>query len=408
MRKISSRCPDHNPARILAWATLGILLAVTSGGCQGHRTDDPAKAAGTVHTDCQVVINSQPWLAFKAMAGRMSQGQTVPDDTLTAFGERPTVAAWRRSLAPNIPHPIMVAEWLRNPWRKKLGLPPSRKSNGDMRAMTHSYLYSFGHAAAIDSLLQRFTAGPDACATSALVRKWIRPANIPDPLVINFLPAMPEIRIHEQQIYLDTGLLLAGGSDQTIHSIATLLYRKLETVPGTNPLEAEGEQAVAECLRTMANEGISGWIQQTTSIYFRPDHPSLHKVKIVPSDFYFKAQQTMARFGDYLPPMFADPAVMTEQGNSFARKMAGGNSFTQTGVAMAEVIVNNLGEDRLLQTRGSVPDFWAAYQEAAGRNETPLPVIGAPHVPLYKSMAPLPDTLYEPIMALLKRQFPAE
>ena len=103
--------------------------------------------------------------------------------------------------------------------------------------------------------------------------------------------------------------------------------------------------------------------------------------------------------------MLADPAVMETRGQSFARSMAASSAFSKMGLAMAEVIVGRLGEERLHQVRQSVPDFFAAYQEAARLNPTPIPEPGSEGIVLYESVAALEEDLFEPLHSLLVRHF---
>jgi len=405
LRKIIHQPVDHNTTRTLLPAVTCIVLALGSLGCQDNGTQDVDQTTGASPRDCAVTIDTRPWSAFHSMAARMSRGEAVPEAELNAYGMLPAVESWRRSLAPNVPQPGNVANWLQTPWLTELGKSGKRKMPANRIIMGRNYLYSYNHAAIIDSLLDQYTAGPQACDLADLVARWLSPGNIPSPLVLNVLPAMAEIRMFEDEVYLDTGVLVAGGLTQTNRSIATLLYRNLEAIPGTNPLEAEGEQAIAECLRVIVNEGIAGWIEQTTQVSFDREHPSLCKVRIVPTDFYRKAQQTIDRFADQLPKLLADPATMTAHGSDFARGMAGANSFSKTGIAAAELIVARLGEERLHEIRGSVPDFWAAFQEAALLNDNPAPALGTAGVPLYESLTPLAASLYEPLHALMERYY---
>ncbi len=402
LRKISHQTPDHNIARTLIPAILAVCCLLAAGGCQiGESGHTAAKDAA----DCDVQLNTAPWKSFKSMADRMSHGEAVSQEELEAYGRLPAVAAWRQSLAPNVPQPMNLANWLQDPWWTILGKPSKRRRPPDRVAMSRSFSYSHDHTADVDAYLKQYTAGHRACALDSLVSFWLSPENKPVPLVLNFLPAKAEIRLHEGQVFVDTGALVAGGGDQTNRSIATLLYRSLEAPSGTSPVETAGEQAVAECLRVMLNEGVAGWIEQTTSLEFDREHPALYKVHIVPEEFYRKARLTFARWEASLPAMFAEPEVMADQGSEFARSMAGSNAFAQTGIAMAELIVGRLGEERLREVRHSPAAFLAAYQQAALLNPSPAPEPGTPGIELIDSVPALSPEVFENLHALLERLF---
>ncbi|MDX2474492.1 MAG: hypothetical protein QNL91_12370 [Candidatus Krumholzibacteria bacterium] len=410
MRKIVHLTTDHNIARAVTWPRLLIfLIALSLAGCgQQDKSDSAAGAGGADKTgqDCQITMNIAPWTAFADMTNRMAAGQEVPRAELEAYCELPAVTAWRQSQAPNVPRVVNMVNWIEGAWWDELGKTGKRKLNSNRVALGREYRYSQANGAEIDAMLAELATEARLCEIRNLADRWLSPGKVPTPLVLNFLPAMAEVRIFENEFIIDTGVLRAGGVDQTVQQIVTLLYRNLEAVPGDSPIEVDGEQAVAECLRVMMNEGVAGWIEQTTAIHFDRNHPSLYKVQIIPEDFFRKAQETAGNFERILPSLLADPAVMSAQGLSFARTLTGNNAFSQTGIAMATVITARLGEERLLAVRHSVPAFFAAYQEAALLNNNPAPEPGTAGIELYESVPALSAAVYEPLLELLKRQFP--
>lgn len=415
MRKIVHLAADHNnttgkaPGRSLAGLLLTGLLMLSLAACGQQEAGDTGankSSSAAQSQDCQVTVDTQTWDVFLDMANRMAAGQAVPHSELEAYAEMPKVTAWRQSQAPNVPRVLNLANWIEGAWWDELGKTGKKKTNSNRFALGRSYRYSQSHSEHINTLLAEFTDGERACQVRALAEAWVSPQNLPPSLVLNFIPAMPEMRIFEGEVFIDTGVLQAGGGTQTVRQIASLLYRNLESPEGINPMDFAGEEAIATCLQVMMREGVAGWIEQTTQISFDPKHPSLYKVKIIPEDFHHKAQETIASFELQLPAMLADPVVMTARATDFARQLTGNNGFSQTGIAMATVIVNRLGEERLQQVRLSVPDFVAAYQEAALLNPTPLPMPGALGTELYETVPPLSPELFAPLHDLLVRRYP--
>ncbi len=408
MRKIIHHLAYHNIARAALTTLLLSILLLGAAGC-GQKADTDAAsgqaATTSTHADCGLVVNAKPWVAFLDMANRMAAGQEVPRAELEAYGQMPAVDAWRRSLTPNVPRVAALANWLEGAWWEKLGRTGKHKVVADGRSMGRSFLYSHQHQTQIDELIAAFNSDEYACRVRDLNALWISPDNISSPLVLNILPTMAEVRIFENEIFIDTGVLQAGSKEQTVRLITSLLYRNLEAVPGKPPLESTGEQAIAECLRVMMNEGMAALIEQTLNLEFDPRHHTLHKIQMVPEDYYRKAQYTLGLFAEQLPVMFADDAVMAARGGTFARTLAAGSSFTQTGLAMASVIKARLGLDRLRQVRSSVPDFLAAYQEAALLNNTPCPEPGTTGTKLYETVPPLDPALFSSLHAMLQRHF---
>jgi hypothetical protein len=417
LRKIIHRCADHNPDRLrplvvgLAVGALLGLSVLAVCGCsrqtEHSAAQETAKTAETATRTCPVVCDSGPWTAFRSLADRLAAGMDVPRPELAAYTQLPQVGAWCRSLETSAPTASNVANWLEGAWWAEQGHQGDQKANRMRASMGALFRYAQTRGERIDSLVAEFVGGGRDCMMYELAEFWLDPDTIPSPLVLVFLPGSDEIRLFEGKVYVDAGVLAAGGSDQTARQVASLLYRSLAATPGTNPIEATGEQAVGQCLRVLKNEGIAGWIEQITAVAFDADHPTLSRVHIVPEDFYRKAQRTITGFSERLPAMLEDPAVMAQEGQSFARSLAASNAFTQTGIAMADVIASRLGVERLRAVRDSVPGFLAAYQEAALANARPLPEPGTAGISLYESVPALEPETFELLYALTLREWPS-
>ena len=97
---------------------------------------------------------------------------------------------------------------------------------------------------------------------------------------------------------------------------------------------------------------------------------------------------------------------MKKAGPGFHIEAGAGGTLAQAGYAMVATIIYHLGQDRLLAVRNSVPDFLAAYQEAAMMNPSPRPMPGAEGSQLSDCMGPLDPGVYEQIQELLQRNYP--
>jgi len=415
VRKIVHRTAIHNivcSAALVSLLAALIVLGLTGCGDQESAADATARKGATREAadepparNCQVTVNSRPWEVFNDLADRLAAGQAVSRSELEAYGNLPAVTAWRNSQKPTPPTAGKIATWLEGAWWQEQGNTGKNKTSG--MTVGRSYRYCQSHGPQITALLPEFSDPEWACQIRDLADTWLGPDLSPRPLVLNLLPLKPEIRTSAGEIFVDTGLLLAGGAEQSARQIVALLYRNLAVVPGANPIESEGEQVIAECIRLMMNEGVAGRIEQTTQTFFGNDHPTLAEMNFVPEDYFRDAQRTVDKIATLLPDMLTDPAVMTNRGHSFARSMAVSGRFANMGIAMVEVIVGRLGEERLHQVRRSVPDFFAAYQEAARLNPEPIPDPGTVGISLYESVMPLPEELYGQLHELLIRQFDA-
>lgn len=415
MRKIIPDALHHNaPGPVVIRAGrpalafgLALGLALTIGAC-APENKTPDKAASTGPTDqgnCPVVIDTSAWTAFQDLTERLHTGSTVTDEDFLAFGDLPTVVLWRESLQPRSPSAYKLANWLEGAFWTELGREGKRTPKPDREGVSHSYLYSYDNRDLIDQRLAELS-GAKLCQLDSLARYWIDPEKMPDPVTLHFLPAKAEIRIAEGSLFVDTGVVAAETTGQLIRQTAALLYRKYGSVPGSNPTTLTGEDAIAASFLVFMNEGITGWIEKTLDLEFAPSHPRLSSVKIIPEEFFLKAQETVEMLNSNLGPILADESEMAAKGSAFARHLVGMNALGMTGYAMTAVIAGHLGEERLKEVRHSVPAFIAAYQEAALQNPDPAPMPGSLGVDLITTVPALEPDIFAELHSLLTRMYP--
>ncbi|MBE0566805.1 MAG: hypothetical protein IH621_12640 [Krumholzibacteria bacterium] len=407
MRKISTGTPAVHPRRLApALGGLGLLLVVA--GCGGGGSgDEQATGAGTgapPDTACPVVVDLSGWQAFTALAGRITAGEAVSAADLAALGEQASFTVWRESMAPVVPKPERVGNFLEEAFWDELGRTSERKAHADRRDLGLSYRWSWERRARVDSLAAVVATEAWACGLLEHTRGWIAPDRLPRPVRIHAVPGQPELRWHDGHLVVDTGVLVAGGPQQLQRQLAGLLYRNLEAVDGINPLEATGDTAVAHVFRILRNEGLATWIEDLPHTYFDRDHPRLRRVMPVPEHFYQSTLRVAEICGAVLPRLFADPQEMALRGQDFARTLAAGGAFSQGGYGMAAVIAGRLGLPRLQEAAHSVPAFVAAFQEAALLNGDDRPLPGALGHEPWACVAPLPVDVYDRLLPLLERE----
>ena len=415
MRIITHDVVRHNvaPARarlfrrnaLFVMFLAGLLLTATACSRDAGTEDKPSSQSGDQSSECDLTTDISAWVAFEELADRIGAGENVPKEDLDAFGDLPSVTLWRHSLAPGVPDAHRIGNWLEGTFWEELGREGKQKMSDDRAIFMDSYRFSLDNRDRINQRLAALT-GPRKCDVDKMARFWIEADKYPHNLAIHFLPAKTEIRIFEGSLLVDTGVVGAGKPDQVIRHMAALLYRKYQTIPGPNPIEVEGEEAVAHSFRVLMNEGVTGWIEQTLAFQFDSNHPELYKVRIIPEDFFLKAQEAIALMNLHLGSMLDDEATMTDRGLGFAMHLAGMNAFSHTGYGMSAVISARLGQERLRDAGRSVPAFLASYQEAALANPVPAPVPGEPGVDLYLTVPPLDPEIFTKLEAMLTRIFP--
>lgn len=330
----------------------------------------------------------------------------MPAADLEAYGNLPTIAVWRESMAPGSPQAFKVGNWVEGAFWDLLDTDRPQKKSGDLRAFGTAMRFSYDHRGAIDALLAEYRDEGHACKVYELAEKWIDAGRMPENFVIQFLPGKPELRSHHGSLIADTSLLLAGGSDQLDRQLVGILYRDRQALDGANPLEVEGEESVAQAIRIMMNEGVAAWIDDMPHTHFNNLHPRLRKVSFVPENIYRVGIRGIKIYNSNLPEMLADEAVMAERGQQLARAITGAGALTQGGYCMAAAIASRLGEEKLQAVRLSPADFLAAFQEAALMNSLPLPEPGAVGTQLHETMPAFDGEVYPGLLKIVEKHFP--
>ncbi len=408
MQMISRRPLRHNELPRLVQAglfLLGILALCGLYACNGSdQGDSPSASGATLPAVGPVSVDTGAWRAFVQTGTSLMAGENPDPAELQAFALTPAAGAWRRSMAPTVPSLVRMTNWLIATFGDKPGKPLPYKNTPDLRAMTMSFRYSFNHRALVDSLVAGL-GDPDVLGKfQAKLATWIEPDSLPRHLVLACLPAKPEIRIQQDTVLIDTGVLTAGGIPQTMDQTASLLYRTYQVPPVTNPAGLKGEDSLAESCLLMRNEGVAAYIEKRVDTYFRQDHPKLNKVSIIPQGIAFIAGSMIAKADTILPPLMTDPDLMAARASDFANSMVASGGFTKLGYAMAATIAGNLGEDRLAASSRTVRGFFAAYQEAAALNPLPRPQPGAAGYSWYASVRPFDHDLYLDLKDILERR----
>lgn len=405
MRNISNETFRHNATALLVALSAVSLLA----GCGGGDAKEEKSAASAPRQETAtgpVRIDSSGWTAFLDVAERIHAGEKFDNRQLAAVGEAPAYRTWSDCLVANRPDPARIGRWLEGAFWEELGREGTQKPSGDRAAMAASFRYSYDARDRIGPLIAEWSSPEFDSRFLTLVRRWITPERVPDPLTIRFLPALPELRYCSGELVVDTGVLAAGSNRQLETQLAAMLYRNLETIPVPDRNVPGGEVDVADGFRLLLNEGVATWIERSPYTFFRPDHFSLRRVSLVPETFFQNGIRTTQYMNEFLPKMFADPAEMARLGPRFRVEAGAGGSLAQAGYAMAATIVHRLGEDRLVAVKDSVPEFLVAYQEAALANPAPRPQPGDDGSELPETMPPLDPETYEQALELLRRVYP--
>ena len=387
--------------------TVVLLLALTMvfAGCGGQESVPDGAGAGAVPAvdECGVQVDDTAWQVFKAFTQKHQAGQSITREDFQVFADLPITTPWKESMSGNLPS-VRIVNWLDETFHPSEG--KDSKTNADRRQFSSSYAYTIEHLADIDPLIKKFQTGGHGCSLKKKVNFWISSDQVPDTLVVAFLPSKPEIRVFHQYLFVDTGVLRAGNFDQLENQLTGILFRARMQLFGDAPAGLEGEAAVANSIRVMMNEGIIGYIEDQPSTIFAPDHPKLGSFNIVPEYVFEYGIKAINLLNTHLKVMLVDEKLMQKNGINLAKTLIASSSLNQGGFSMSATIAANLGDEVLRSTAGSPAAWLIAYQKAAKMNPVPAPDPYQVMDQLHKSMPPFEDSVYEGLLKLLEQTFP--
>jgi len=387
---------------------LTVILILGSGllsGC-GNDTRPAQEEKQAITADlCGITVDDTPWRVFQDIVERTEAGQEVGRSDYQVFADLPVISLWKTSMSGNVPS-VRIVNWLDETFnpsdRKTSKVSPTRFQ------FAANYHYSIDHRQDIDPLIKVFQSEDHACNVMKKIDQWFSDEEKPDSLVVVFMPSKAEIRIKDQHIFVDTAILQAGNFKQLENQLVAILFRARMYVPGDPPSAAEGQAAVAQCIRVMLNEGKSGYIEDLPSTIFSPDHPLLGKLDIIPELVFEHGIRGLSLINQHLPGMLADEEKMQAAGNPLAKTLIASNALNQGGFAMCATIAANLGDETLQKATSTPLAFLQAYQKAVKMNPSPAPKPHEVMDQLYLSMVPFDDEVYDGLVKILKEEFPGQ
>jgi Putative zinc dependent peptidase (DUF5700) len=425
LRSINNELANHNgsPNRaafdagksglIIGSICLMLLVGFGSGCGEGGKSPDVAQdesAAGaqpaTAVPQGPVRIDDSGWRAFREFGDRIEGGESLTREEMAALDDHQAFGIWNRCLGADAAVNRRSGYRLEATFWSELGRTGRQKVAPQDAALVRSYRYSWKARHTVDRQLTEWADQERQQRLISQINLWIDPAKIPGPLAIRFMPTNPELRYCDGLVIVDTGVLVAGGNRQLSRQLAALLYRNLEIAPRGDSTAATGEATIANTFEVLKDEGVAAWIENAPNTYFNPNHYFLSTIEFVPEQFFRAGVRAMQVVNQNLAAMFRKPAVLQKNGPTFTKDVATAGGLAQAGYAMAATISHHLGQERLVAVRRSVPDFVAAYQEAALLNPENRPVPGTTDAPLAASMGPFHPEVFPSLMALLEAEFP--
>lgn len=356
---------QHNAARLAILLTAGISLGLYAAcGGAGQDAADRARPPRAA-TSCALLVSDSVLHDFLHLVDRVESGANVSVREMTELADRPLWRTWRRSFfaeetsAETIGHALFVA------LRGTDALPEDMRGRVYRNDLVRNYRQTANRREQITAFLAQFTAAERACDIATLLRGYLTAADLPDTLRLEFVVGMPEIRLFEGVFLVDAGLAWASGQEQLVRFLASTLYKQRTLVDGPIPNSVHGSAILLHSLRVVRNEAVAAYIDDLPEVTFDGRHELLAAASFKPETVFRSATRTLSSLDGDLTLYLAKPSVTDEEWLDTYRLFVGAQSWQTTGWFMARTIVDRLGIEQLQQVGRSVPDFFAAYQNAA-------------------------------------------
>jgi len=194
-------------------------------------------------------------------------------------------------------------------------------------------------------------------------------AEWPPTLSIELLAGPPLISFSEPNRFaIDVSLAIAGGGKQTTELLAGRIYQTLARVDGVRPDATEDSTLkLTGAFRMLRHGAVSAWLNDKPNIDFDDDHEQLRGTVIGEGALIENAnillKRTATTMNNMLAPLMENN--IKKFGGRVHRLYASNDRYEKVGWAMARLIVEHFGEQKLREIAGDTTGFLEAYQEAA-------------------------------------------
>jgi hypothetical protein len=343
---------------ILCVALTALLLAV--GAC-GDGQDEPA--AHQAAAACPLLVDTSALRAFWDLADQ-SPGSL---EAMIAEADGPVWRFWRRSFIHDVVRAESIGRAMFIALEGREQLPDRIRDRTVRLDLVRNFELSRDRRAEITAAVARFVEEEHGCEVFVLLQGWLPEAALPDTLRLTIMPGLPEIRFFEDIFLVDAGLVWASGPAQLVQFLASSLYKQRTLVEGPHPINTQGKDTFLHALRLVRNEAVPAYLDDMPEIAFDPRHTIIGRAAPRPDELCLQAIRTLRGVDAGLSHVLALAEPTDEHWQNLYRIFVGAQSWQATGWYMARTIADQLGRARLQEVGGSVPDFFAAYQEACGR-----------------------------------------
>jgi hypothetical protein len=241
--------------------------------------------------------------------------------------------------------------------------PPRRK------ALLDSYLYLRDHMDEVAYFNRDHLSSERLDTLRDALVAYAPPEDLPPTISIELIAGFPLISYGvPNRFAVDVSLAIAGGDEQTAKILAGRLYQTFARVDGVRPDATEDNALkLSGTFRMLRHGAITAWLNDKPNINFDDDHGQLRGPIVGEGAMIENAILVLRHSTQTMDSMLfpLQETNITKSGDRLHTLFVRNDRYEKVGWAMAKLIVEIFGEQKLREIAGDTTGFMEAYQEAA-------------------------------------------
>ncbi|MBT3317422.1 hypothetical protein HN388_05505 [bacterium] len=346
-------------------ANMLLIILVLIVGCNNEATTEQSPQPDNVAKVFNNIDDSAVTTWF-SLGDKFASGEEASLEDFASLLELPAYKHYSNSNKGSINNHVIsnITKYIFQPDEVKDSR--GRKHSPKRTDLIENFKYIKSHREQITNLPEQWSDKEYSKQIHDLLKKYL-PANlVPNQIELHLMVCELNISYGGGSIVsIDAGLALATPEDKIVNMAAAHCYRVLRPLE-FKPYEATtGKSALRQTFSQIRIEAIVSVIEDYPNIYFDYEHPLLSKEDKTRNNYFTTAQFNISRINGMLKQLFISRDSIDEKGATIDDLLRYSRSYQGTGYAMAMLIIDQLGQDRLISSAASNTLFFQAYQEAA-------------------------------------------
>jgi len=349
------------------WRTANMLLIilVLIAGCNNEATSEKNTQSDKVVLVTNN-IDASAITIWLSLGDKFSSGEEPSLEDFTSLVELPAYKYYSNPSKGSINSHVLsnVTRFVFQP--DVLKDSKGRKYSPKRIDLVENFKYIKSHREQLINMPEQWSSKEYAKQVHDLLNKYLPSNLVPNKIELHLMISEPNISYGGSTIVgIDAGLALATPEDRIVNLIAAHCYRTLMPLD-FKPYEATtGKSALRQTFNQIRTEAIVAVIEDYPNVWFDYDHQLLNKTDESRINYFETAVFNITRANGMLKQIFSSRDILDKNGATIDDLLRYSRSYQGTGYVMAMLIIDQLGQDRLIASAGDSILFFQAYQEAA-------------------------------------------